>query len=216
MSSIIKKFQYFILKFILWMNTLTYKLSSFLAQKVESRGIHPKHRIMNYHKFFIENINKNEVVLDVGCGNGSLTKDVAGKAKKVIGIDIEENNIKKAENMFSGKNIKYICCDALSYFPDETFNVIILSNFIEHIKNRIEFLKKLKNITSKFLIRVPLIERSWIDIYKKELGLDYRLDKSHYIEYTIEGFYKEMKKAGLKIIKLSVQFGEIWAVMVRE
>ena len=32
------------------------------------KGIHPKHRLTNYHNFFIDRINDGEVVLDVGCG----------------------------------------------------------------------------------------------------------------------------------------------------
>jgi len=45
----------------------------------------------------------------------------------------------------------------------------------------------------------------------KELGLDYRLDKTHYIEYTYDTFLEEIESAGLKILSYSIQFGEIWA-----
>jgi hypothetical protein len=37
------------------------------------------------------------------------------------------------------------------------------------------------------------------------------MDKTHYIEYTIESFTEEIESAGLKIISNSIQFGEIWA-----
>ena len=33
-------------------------------------GIHPKHRVMGYHRFFVERIKAGEKVLDIGCGNG--------------------------------------------------------------------------------------------------------------------------------------------------
>jgi hypothetical protein len=58
-----------------------------------------------------------------------------------------------------------------------------------------------------------MINRDWITLYKKELGLDYRLDKRHYVEYTLESFEGELREAGLKIMDYSVQFGEIWAVV---
>ena len=35
-------------------------------------GIHTKHRHINYHKYFIKNINSEEKVLDIGCGNGFM------------------------------------------------------------------------------------------------------------------------------------------------
>jgi len=36
---------------------------------------------MNYHKFFLDNINQGDVVLDIGCGNGALSFDIAKRAK---------------------------------------------------------------------------------------------------------------------------------------
>jgi hypothetical protein len=33
---------------------------------------------------------------------------------------------------------------------------------------------------------------------KKEIGADYRLDQTHYIEYTLEELRQEMDEAGLE------------------
>jgi 2-polyprenyl-3-methyl-5-hydroxy-6-metoxy-1,4-benzoquinol methylase len=168
---------------------------------------------MNYHQFFVDKVGENDTVLDIGCGNGALTYDVAQKAKKVVGIDLNERNITTAKKTYSRENIEYICGDALTYFPKEKFDVIILSNVLEHIDKRVEFLDSFKSLAPKILIRVPMLNRSWIDIYKKELGLEYRLDKTHFIEYTFEGFEDELGEAGLSVLDHSVQFGEIWAVV---
>ena len=89
-----------------------------------------------------------------------------------------------------------------------------MSNVLEHIDKRVEFLMSLKKLAPKFLIRVPMLNRSWIDVYKKELGLEYLLDKTHFIEYTFEGFKEEVGKAGLRVLDYSIQFGEIWAVVI--
>jgi len=70
-----------------------YKLAAKFAIKAEG-GLHPKHKIMNYHKFFVDNVNPGDKVLDIGCGNGALTFDIAKKAKKVVGIDLNKENIK--------------------------------------------------------------------------------------------------------------------------
>ena len=82
-----------IIKLLLWIHSFSYRVVGFLSQKVEEERIHPKHRIMNYHKFFIDNIDENDLVLDIGCGNGALSYDIAKKAKKVVGIDLNEKNI---------------------------------------------------------------------------------------------------------------------------
>ncbi len=45
----------------------------------------------------------------------------------------------------------------------------------------------------------------------KELGVKWRLDATHEIEYTLEVFAEEMEDAGLKTDHLEVRWGEIWA-----
>ena len=56
-----------------------------------------------------------------------------------------------------------------------------------------------------------MVDRSWLTIYKQQLGVEYRLDPTHYIEYTFNTFQEEINFVGLKIIEFSIQFGEIWA-----
>ena len=200
-----------IIKLLLWIHSFSYRVVGFLSQKVEEERIHPKHRIMNYHKFFVDNIDENDVVLDIGCGNGALSYDIAKKAKKVVGIDLNEKNISFAKERYSKENIEW--GDALKDLPDERFDVIIMSNVLEHIENRVEFLRRLREKATTFLIQVPMINRDWITLYKKEMGLDYRLDKGHFVEYTLESFERELEKAGLRIQDYNIQFGEIWAIV---
>jgi 2-polyprenyl-3-methyl-5-hydroxy-6-metoxy-1,4-benzoquinol methylase len=183
-----------IIKLLLIINNFSYNAISKYVVKLEN-GNHPKFRLMQYHNFFLDNINNGDIVLDVGCGKGFNTFHVSKKAKKVIGIDIDEKNIKFAKDNYSSKNIEYINDDVLNHTFEEVFDVVVLSNLLEHLKDRVNFLISLKSITNKILIRVPLLNRSWIDLYKKELGIEYRLDKTHYIEYTFDEFKDELKKA---------------------
>jgi 2-polyprenyl-3-methyl-5-hydroxy-6-metoxy-1,4-benzoquinol methylase len=199
-------------KLTLRLHNFAYRLSTKFAVKAEG-GLHPKHRIMNYHKFFIENIKEGENVLDMGCGNGALAFDLAKRAKKVVAIDMSEQNIRVAQENYSAKNIEYLFGDAIEYSFNEIFDVVILSNVLEHIANRGKFLKKVKNLSPKILIRVPMINRDWITLYKKENGIEWRLDKTHFTEYTLGSFKNELKTVDLKLEKYSIQFGEIWAMV---
>ena len=58
-------------------------------------GIHPKHKLTNYHQFFVDRIIDGENVLDVGCGNGSVAISIAKKLSKsfITGIDINKKSI---------------------------------------------------------------------------------------------------------------------------
>ena len=77
-----KKIYKTLTKFALKLHNFSYKLATRLAIRAEG-GLHPKHRLMNYHKFFVDNVSPEDTVLDMGCGNGALTFDVAQKAKKL-------------------------------------------------------------------------------------------------------------------------------------
>lgn len=204
-----------ILRMLMRLDNFCYRNISLFA-KIAEGGIHPKHRLMNYHQFFVDNVDPQDAVLDLGCGNGFLTYDVAEKARSVTAIDLNRDNIGFARKNFNRDNIKYIWGDATKFNFGEGVDVIILSNVLEHLENRHDFLLKIKKLANKFLIRVPVLNRDWLTYYKRELGVEYRLDLTHKIEYTLESFKEELEKAGLKIEKASVQFGEIWAVVTRK
>ena len=181
------------------------------------KGIHSKHRHINYHHFFIKNINPHEHVLDIGCGNGFLSYDMATHVNnvKVVGIDLNAGNIKFALAHYKHPNLRFIHGDALKELPNETFDVVTLSNVLEHIEKRVEFLEKIvEQIKPKrLIIRIPSFERDWRVPLKKELGIDYRLDSTHYIEYTQEEFVSELHRAGLQATHIESRWGEIWSVV---
>ncbi|MBC8509605.1 MAG: class I SAM-dependent methyltransferase [Chloroflexi bacterium] len=176
-------------------------------------GIHTKHRHMKYHDFFTRRIGEADRVLDIGCGNGAVAYDVAQIAKEVVGIDINADNIAAARRQYRHPHLEFRLGDALEALPDEKFSVIILSNVLEHLPGRPAFLRRLQATLrpERILIRVPLFERDWRVPLKKELGLEWRLDNTHEIEYTLETFTEEMAEAGLESNHLEVRWGEIWA-----
>lgn len=198
------------LNFFINFHNYSYTRISYLS-KGFNNGLHPKHAIIRYYQFFINNIEKDSIVLDIGCGRGHLTSKISEKAKKVIAVDINKNYIEQAKKKYNRNNITFIIVDATKYDFKEKFDYIILSNVLEHIEDRYNFLIKIKSLANNFLIRVPMINRSWLPIYKKNLGFEYRLDKTHYIEYTFESFKNEIKSAGLEISSFEIKFGEIWA-----
>lgn len=175
-------------------------------------GIHPKHVHTKYHDFFVERVSAGEHVLDIGCGIGALASDIVKTGAIVTGIDLSKPNIDIAKSRYTASNLKFICGDALSDLPDARFDTIVLSNVLEHIEYRAPFLK---NIISsirpgRFLIRVPMYERDWRVPLMEEVGIDYRLDDTHFIEYRKSEFLDELSQAGLKVTSIDYIWGEIW------
>lgn len=177
-------------------------------------GIHTKHRHMRYHDFFVDRIRAGERVLDIGCGNGAVDIDIAERSgAAIVGIDLSAVNIAIARERHAHPKIRYTQGDVLEEAPDGVFDVVIMSNVLEHLPGRAQFLREVqKRVQPKrWLIRVPLFERDWRVPLKKELGLEWRLDLTHETEYTLESFAIEMREAGLKTVYQEVRWGEIWA-----
>jgi len=184
------------------------------------KGIHTKHRHTSYHRFFIEHVGPDDTILDIECGNGALAHDIATNrpGTRITGIDLNSKNIKKATTSFPAHNVSYMCGNILDEKAISTqhFDTVILSNVLEHLPGRANFLRKIQEKFSprQILIRVPLFERDWRVPLKKELGVEWRLDSTHETEYTHESWNEELQAAGLESVQQEIRWGEIWAVAV--
>jgi glycosyltransferase involved in cell wall biosynthesis/2-polyprenyl-3-methyl-5-hydroxy-6-metoxy-1,4-benzoquinol methylase len=204
------------LKFLLELDNWLYKQEG-QSSIAYNNGLHVKHRLINYYRFFTENISTGNSVLDIGCGNGALTFQIAKKTcAPVLGIDISKANIDTAKLNFAAGNITYRFGDITTDLPNEHFDVVVMSNVLEHLENRVEILKLINNEIkpNKLLLRVPMFERDWRVPLKKELNVDWRMDNTHYIEYTLNEFIKETSVAGYSIVYQEIHWGEFWAVLV--
>lgn len=176
-------------------------------------GLHAKHRLTRYHDFFIERVAPGERVLDIGCGNGALAADIAGRCgAAVTGVDRDPAAVRAARSRHGGTGLTFVEGDA-RMDPAGSFDVVILSNVLEHLEGRVDFLRDTitRSGARRLLVRVPLFERDWRVPLKRELGVDFRLDPTHCIEYTVEEFEAEVAAAGLVIEERQVRWGEIWA-----
>lgn len=204
------------LRFLLELDNRLYDLLG--NQSIQyGKGLHTKHRHIGYHDFFIDNVNPGERVLDIGSGNGLLCYEMANQVSgvTVVGIELNEKNVAFARERYGHPNVSFIHGDAEKDLPNGNFDVVTMSNVLEHIRKRVELLKNIasKLKPDKIVLRVPILERDWKVPLKKELGIDYRLDPTHCIEYTLETFQDEMARAGLEIADLNVRWGEIRSVV---
>lgn len=182
-------------------------------------GVHIKHEVMDgIHSFFYERISKNASVLDLGCGYGALTYSIASHTQaQVFAIDFNSEQIEFAKKRFSLENIQFKVGNVFTDIPEQgSFDVIVLSSVLEHLKNRAQFLKDLATrfTPQKFLIRVPTFERSLVAALKKELDVFPYTDDTHELEYSSKIFYDEMEQAGLTVTYFEIRWGDIWAECV--
>jgi SAM-dependent methyltransferase len=201
------------------LHNLSYRVAAIFSRKLEANDLHPKHRLMKYHDWFCARVKHDWNVLDIGCGNGALAYDVKDHCARIFAVDLNPKNIETAKK-HTKQAITYLCADATIYTFQDKFDAIILSNVLEHIEDRVGLLKRIYQNQDQtkpplLLLRVPMITRDWITLYKKEMGVEWRLDKTHFTEYTHDQVHDELRQAGLKVIEHTVQFGEFYGVVIK-
>jgi SAM-dependent methyltransferase len=177
-------------------------------------GVHAKHRLMRYHDFFVERVRRGERVLDVGCGKGELAADLVERAgATVVGIDFDPSMLEFARTRFSRPELTFLDADAASDLPEGPFDVVVLSNVLEHVEDRVGLLRRLVETArpSRVLVRVPILDRDWTVPFRRELGLPYFSDPGHFTEYDPDSLRAELAQAGLEIDELQQVWGELWA-----
>ena len=87
--------------------------------------------------------NKTVRVLDLGCGNGSqLAIPLASDRRvEIVGIDPDPRSINHARGLAaSTDNLRFICCGVEELAPNEHFDMVILSEVLEHLEHPAEML----------------------------------------------------------------------------
>lgn len=78
-------------------------------------------------------------ILDIGCGRGELCYALAQKGADVTGIDYSQDAIDIAKTTFAGDSIagslSFVCEDAIDYAFENSFDVIIATDFLEHVEH---------------------------------------------------------------------------------
>ena len=102
-------------------------------------------------------------ILEVGCAFGVLLNNIADRLhiKTRIGIDIAGNNIEVAKNLYPGCNFfRGTLEEYINFVPDKIqnrrFDIIVLSDIVEHIPDDLGFLKLVSNMSSYVVLNLPL------------------------------------------------------------
>lgn len=83
----------------------------------------------------LSNYKKNDVVLDLGCGEGFYLRMI-DKPKEIWGIDISKVALKKAREISVGRKnlkIRFGNAENLNGIPDKYFDKITTSEMLEHV-----------------------------------------------------------------------------------
>lgn len=117
-----------------------------MEQKWNSNLYDTKHNfVTNYGQDILGLLNpiSGEIILDLGCGTGGLTADIAKSGAKVIGIDSSKDMILEAENKFS--NIEFIIANGQSFKFDFKFDAVFSNAALHWMTNPVEVIQNIYN-----------------------------------------------------------------------
>jgi len=112
-------------------------------------------------------------VLDVGCGIGMLTRELAPLAQRVVGIDPHEPSLQLARAETSAPNVEYICDDFLQHpFPTGSFDLIAAITALHHmdIEQGLGRMSDLLKPGGRIVVIGFAASRSLTDLWYNSLG----------------------------------------------
>ena len=72
-------------------------------------------------------------VLDVGCGDGTLVRYLQTEGRRIVGIDISPDMVKRAEAGSHGPELRFVLCPFAAYPEDEFFDAVVFSASLHHM-----------------------------------------------------------------------------------
>lgn len=212
---------------LIWLIKKSRILSAVSMRLVKLTGksrytIHPKHLINIESPWYLSRIKSSDTVLDLGCNNGQQTLKIAGKCKKIIGLDFDQKQLVIARALAQDKKIrnarfKFQDLEKKLNFKPNSFDKIIFLDVLEHIVKRRQILKEIKRVlrpNGLVFLAVPNIETSWKKL-QALVGLNYYADPDHKVEYTETEIRQVLNQAGYAINSLKpVTYDTPWVGLI--
>ena len=92
-------------------------------------------------------LDRNDCILDIGCGTGRAVRQLSSRCKIVFGLDLAENMLSVAEKKLGGRANASLCLADAAHLPfrDESFDVAT-AIFTLEILGRDELMRALSEI----------------------------------------------------------------------
>lgn len=158
------------------------------------------------------NLNKNQRLLDIGCGTGRalrLASNLVDGQGEFYGIDISSKMLEVAKSNSSDKNIHFYKANAEKLpFEDDFFDLIMCCNSFHHYSNPNMVLSEMCRVLNQNG-RVYILDPTTDMLFMKIIDIIWgNIEPSHVKQYSTKEYEVFFEKAGLKYIQsISVTVG---------
>jgi SAM-dependent methyltransferase len=108
--------------------------------------------------FLRAGVSDGDRALDLGCGEGSLTAELARAGAAPVGVDVATGAIQRAQRRHPGLEFRVIPIDGPLPFDDGSFDVIWSSDVIEHVADTARWLSEARRVLApggRLLVTTP-------------------------------------------------------------
>jgi len=128
---------------------------------------------------FVE-LNGKRDFLEVGCGNGVVSKYIAKNyGSSIVGIDVDPEQIELARKDTVGMpNIRFLEADATSLpFENDSFDIVLSFGVLHHIYNWLDALKEIERVlrAKGYLVYADIVYPEWITRIDKSSNYSFGL-----------------------------------------
>ncbi|HEX5851474.1 MAG TPA: class I SAM-dependent methyltransferase [Solirubrobacteraceae bacterium] len=97
-------------------------------------------------RFLLEHVRAGERVLDVGCGEGAFTAELARAGALAVGVDVAEEPLRRARALHPALDLRLLDAGGGWDLPDASFDVVWAGETIEHVLDTAAWLSEIRRV----------------------------------------------------------------------
>jgi SAM-dependent methyltransferase len=161
-------------------------------------------------------VSANDVVLDIGCGEGGVTKYCAKYGPHIIISDIDADKVAKLEIDLNASNARKVDAYVSDCSPlplaDESVTRVIAMEMLEHVNNPEAIMAEIVRVAvsgAKILLSVPTESSEFL---QQELApKEYFSSPNHIRIFSEDSFIQLIEGSGL-VVEHQIKWGFFWTI----